>query len=419
MPALRFNWITRLVLLALLGVVVLVARNIEWVEKEVDTGFSGAALKNRFLAAKLFLDRYDIAVEQAQSVTLLDAMPPTGDLIVMTSTRRTLSPSRIDALLDWVADGGRLVLVAVEAEDENEDDGDAAAAPILEAVNVRMRFAGSDSEVSAAEASDGDSNWGASSDEDPEPLPRTVGEVLEDALAVTPDSCQQPADLTRVTTAEAGPVGVEFWNDRYLVLGAPAAVTGANNDGIQVAIMPWGSGSVVAMTSVALWQNRHIHCHDNAHLLKMMTNGRKQTWWVFDTEMEPLQTILWNRWPWLVAFAALWLLAWSWHAALRTRAPIPNTPANRRNVLEHIDGVARFYYQQGEHERLLDALRALCHLDGAEVARISRLAEQLGETPDRIRWALTGEISGNSQEFTVAVQILQRIKHTQQPNPGN
>ena len=66
----------------------------------------------------------------------------------------------------------------------------------------------------------------------------------------------------------------------------------AHREGLQLIATPWGSGSIVAMTSVELWENQHIHCHDNAHLLRTLSGDREKVWWIFDTEMEPLQTII-------------------------------------------------------------------------------------------------------------------------------
>lgn len=386
-------------LLALVGVLALSLRYVEWVEKAIDTGFSEAAQQDPFLAGSLFLERFGIASERAPSVAMLDQMPAIEDVIIMTNTRRTLSRKRVDALLRWAESGGRLILVAVEADSDQEPGG----APILEQVGVSMSYVDADSN----DAFDGIEDFQI---DRPAEVPTTVEEALDAALYVTPESCLEPAELTTVAGDRAAPIAAEFWQDNYLRFEERAILRGSNRDGLQLLMVPWGSGTIVALTSIELWESKHIHCHDNAHLLRTLSADRQKVWWIFDTEMEPLTTIIAQRWPWLVVLAALWLLAWCWHSALRLRAPSAQQAVERRNVMEHIDGIARFHYQQSDQNRLLQHLRRQCPININDPTAIEGAAQDLGESPERIRWALATEISNNTNDFTAAVQLLQRLK---------
>ena len=75
--------------------------------------------------------------------------------------------------------------------------------------------------------------------------------------------------------------------------------------------------------------------------------------------------------------------------------------------MEHVDGVARFYWQQGRGNRLLTPLRRLV-LRGAQPTDdlIADLAQRCGHSEERVRWALTESPGWDSGGFVKAVRTL-------------
>lgn len=395
-----------LVLGALLSVAALLAlglRQIEWVEKSVDTGFSEAARTEPFLAANRFLERFGVATEHSRSVAMLDDLPPTDHVIVMTNTRRTLSAARLEALMGWVSEGGRLILVAIEPDAE-EDPG---AAPLLEQAGIYMRFLDDDDESAVTESAPANL-------EDREEDPAiTVEEVLNSVLFDSADICLSPAETAVLEGVSGPPQRTEFWHGKALYTNAKPTLAAVNQGGDQLLMLPWDAGSLVALTAAELWENPHIHCHHNAHLLRLLSADRRKLWWLTGTEMKPLHTLIAARWPWVLGILGLWLLLWCWRAAVRERAPQRTVDTERRNVMEHIDGMARFLYQQGRQTALLEHLREQLRIDASDRDAIVAVARTLGETPERIVWALTGELGNNPRDFITAVDILQRLTQSQ------
>ena len=79
----------------------------------------------------------------------------------------------------------------------------------------------------------------------------------------------------------------------------------------------------------------------------------------------------------------------------------------RRELTEHIDGVARFYWQQNAGDRLLQPLRRLVLRGGAPSDEVvAALASRSGIDAKRVRWALTEPVGNDSGSFLTATRIL-------------
>lgn len=87
-------------------------QQLEWVEEEVDRGFSDEARQKPTLAAERFLRSLDLQAESRRGFSLLDEMsggasPVTlDDNLVLINAHRTLREKRLQTLWQWVEDGG-------------------------------------------------------------------------------------------------------------------------------------------------------------------------------------------------------------------------------------------------------------------------------------------------------------------------
>ena len=82
--------------------------------ERVYVGFSGEARANPYFASRLLLERMGMRVHQTVEVSKPEALPQ-GATLVLAAARGELDPPTVDALLEWVENGGHLV-VGVEYE---------------------------------------------------------------------------------------------------------------------------------------------------------------------------------------------------------------------------------------------------------------------------------------------------------------
>lgn len=360
---------------------------IEWVEEARNDGYSADALRNPYLAAEQFLDRFDIDVESRDGLALLDELPPTDHTVLIASSRRSLSERRVNDLIAWVSGGGRLIALATEIWDEDaESSGDL----LLDWLGVRVMDPGDEPEVRA-------------------------GTLARDVLGglVNQGSCGSDRSLSRISLSDQDQditASLGTWSHlRYE--GAHEVSYAENAVGPQLLYLDVGDGAVVVVTSLGLWRNRQVHCHDNAHLLRWLADDRAKLWWLFNTEMPALPVMIWQRWPIAVLLLALWTALWIWRNGYRQQRIPAAGDAARRELVEHIDGVSRFYWQQNAGESLISGLRTAV-LRGARPSErlVRELASRSGYSAERIRRALTGEPSKDPGSFLRTVRVLHDLQ---------
>ncbi len=358
----------------------------EWVEIANNDGYSSDAKRNPYLAAERFLSRFGIEIRSRDGLTLLDELPPTSHTLLIASSRRSLSERRVADLRSWVGDGGRLILLASDFWD---DDLLSSGDSLVDGLGVQVMQP--------------DGNI-----EQPDlPIASLPEQILESL--VNQGSCGSETSLVRINLAdEEQDITAAFGTWSYLAYDGDFEASAADNAlGSQLLYIRVGDGAVVVMTSLGLWNNRQIHCHDHAHLLRWLTDDRPVLWWLFNIEMRALPWLIWERWPIAVSLLFVWLALWIWRGGFRVqRIPAQTNPA-RRELMEHVDGVARFYWQQGDSDRLLAPLRRLV-LRGVQPthALVAELAQRSGHSPQRVRRALTEALGKDSGGFVKAVRTL-------------
>ncbi len=372
----------------------------EWVEKTIDNGYTAEALRQPYLAAEQFLAKFSIEVKAQDGLELLDELPPREHTLLIASSRRALSERRSDALLEWAASGGRLILVAQESsEDTLTRSGDR----LLDELKVHV-FELTDTEALEVDTI-GDNE-----------VTRNLTEIVLDTLEGNL-LCGTPESLSQVNLPDQEQnITVSFHGRRFLVYDGDLEYSYAENlAGPQLLYLVVGEGAVIVTTTLDLWRNRIIGCHDHAHLLRWLVDDTPIVWWLYNTEMPPLYRLIWQRWPIVVMLGIVLVALWVWRGGVRiTRQSAEPDPA-RRELMEHIDGVARFLWQQGQADSLLEALRR--SVLGSRLANsaeseklIAGLSARSGVPVERIRWALFGTIGKDTSSLIAAVKQLQTLR---------
>lgn len=384
------------VLLVLLVVLLAVGLyRMEWVEVETDEGYGVDALRNPYLAATRFAEQGGTTVTRVNGLSLLDDLPATDDVILFASSRRALSERRADALLDWVGNGGHLILLATSVRDDETGESDDR---VLDSLGIAL----------------------LSADEDDDGPPEEVlgSDIAEMAMGIVGGGellCGSGGSLVEIEFegSDDGVLRAAFSPTRHLLYEGDAGIGfSANEVGDQLVQVSHGGGWVTVVTSMRLWRNRVIGCNDHAHLLRMLIGEGGAMWWLFNTEMPPLWVILWDEFPTVILALALMLVLWLWNQAFRMAPALPLPTAERRSVMEHVVGVARFFWQQNRGDALLAPMRSeiLRAMPPEEAAWLSEIARQTPFDAQQIRWALREPVGKHPDRFVEAVRILQSVR---------
>jgi len=392
-----------------------------WVTVEHNAGFSEEAVRNPYMAAEEFLSRFDVDVERENGLALLDDLPSTADTILIASSRRSLSTRRLDALTDWVYDGGALIVRATDLYDDDRDDkGD----ELLNRFGIWLYEAENSSSETETSTSVGEAIAGIEKGEEADlkpkvETPKNFGDVLR-AMDVPKDNCKYSPGLTAIDfEGEDRELQANLSTSRHLYFeDEQDYIYSANDSGAQFVYVPHGQGSIYVLTSLNQWRNRNIGCFDHAHFLRTITGGTPTLWLMFNTDIEPWYKLIWQQWPVAVFLTFLWLMLWLWRSAYRSARIESAKPIERRAVMEHIEGMSRFLYQQGELGLLLSGLRSECFRGDPKdpkqkdhlATEVARWSELLKVSEKRIHWALTADLGRDGNALTKAVALLQKMR---------
>jgi hypothetical protein len=392
-------WATAAAALVVAAAVLLLLRD----DRPTDTvvSFSREALQEPFLAAHQFLGGEGVVLELRRGLRLPGPLPRTDRTLMITGIRQIQTDPAAEALLGWIDRGGHLLVVANSYWD---DDTGTSGNVLLDRLGVRLQRA--------------------------QPAEVPVG--LEEPV---PDELRHFRMMARGPLADCGPAAGVL---EVAIAGAPApahallpwrrrlaavpsdmewATLGANRAGTQIMQSRLGAGLVTVMTSAELWRNDYIHCHDHAYLLRQLSGGAVT--WVDRVAMASLPQLLWQRFPVVLLALALVLLLFLWHLLVRPGPVLPTGQPARRALLDHVDGVARFFWQQRATAALLaplqrevaDGIARRARHSGSDRERTLRdLAVECGLTPGEAAQAVASMHTPRPQEFTRTVEILKLLR---------
>jgi hypothetical protein len=412
-------------------------------EVEVLQDESAEARRNHYLALGRLLLKMGHEVAMHDDLTQLANLPAPPATVILPLNRSAFSQRRSQALLDWVAQGGHLVVVtytvwgvpdrsrAGDAAEPSEKAGQAPATDaivagrpdlLLDRFGLRQRQHSPNPQETLAPATGAEDDGArekSGSEDAPAEKPPSLGALLsgewmhgqtETALAYLED--------------DAEPLELEFaanfsWDDTQ-----DAAVwTVAGERGVHLVEIEHGKGRIAALTSDEPLANATIGHADHAEfLLRWLRDGREgrvPVWIFFEEKWPSLFTLLRQHAAPALAAAAILLLLWSWRSFWRFGPALPAPDPARRRWLEHLEAAGRFHWRQDHGRVLLEALRdglarelarkhpAWSRLQERE--RMERLAHASGLSFDQVAHGLIERASG-PRSFSAAVRALERMR---------
>jgi hypothetical protein len=353
---------------------------------EIRTGVSPQAMRNPFLAAEHFLSRLGIDSESISGRDHLLNPPPEPGLLLVNNLGPSLPPERERDLLNWVREGGHLVVAPGQLWDEETETGGNS---LLDAFGIRLISI----EVE---------------NEDEEPAGDEETPQSEEETSV-------PIDLP----GYRAPLQIAFDPDLILVDRSGLADGDSRSEGngyvLRYAV---GQGRLTVLSDNRIFTNNKIGDRDHALFLAVLADNQKRAWLLYSSNMPSLLTLLWQNAPQLLISCLLLLSLIVWRMMLWTGPLIEKKSETRRNLMEHLDAAAGYAWRTDQARGMFDGTRrvleqawrrrhlALGRLDRR--ARCDWIAERAGLAPEEVEMALYGDYAGE-QEFTGVSAVQQRL----------
>jgi len=354
--------------------------------KDIRTGISPQARRNPFLAAEHFLTRLGVESESISGRDQLLNPPPEPGLLLVNNLGPSLPPEREQALLNWVRQGGHLVVTPDQVWDEEKET---AGNSLLDALGVRL-------------------------------LSLEVEDEGEEPTGV--EKSDQSGEKTAVSIELPGyrqPLQIAFDPDLILVdrSGLSDGGSRAEEDGYLLRY-PIGQGRLTVLSDHGIFSNDEIGEVDHALFLAVLAEGQERAWLLYSSNMPSLLRLLWQNAPQLLISCLLLFSLILWRMMLRTGPLIGKKREHRRNLMEHLDAAAGYAWRTDRARRMFDATQraleqnwrkrhlALGRLDRR--ARCEWIAERAGLATDEVEMALYGDYSGE-QEFMGVSAVQQRL----------
>jgi hypothetical protein len=380
-----------IVLVALAGLTVWIARNTYWEEVQMPQPFQGEAVTNPFYAASRLAS---LLGAHPKWERVLGAMPPRDAIVLPSAWHWGLLVSRRERLQSWVASGGRLVI------DRSLIGGQKELADWAGVSRYVLSIA-------ALNRADRETHY--------EKCPTLT------AGSGVPPTPAQPHEQFKVCGL-----------DRISALSSarkPEWILRDASSGIQALRVPIGRGSVTFINS-SPFGNAELLEGDDAALFVAATQLRRGDSILFLTE-EPgasLLSLIWATGAPVVMLAAALVAAWLWRSSARFGPPAAPTEQARRSLAEQIRGTGEFTLRFGGGRALYAAqVRALqetaerripgySRLSGAE--RIDRLGELTGIQSSTLASALNLSSPRRQGELRHGLALLESIRRTLSSKPN-
>jgi hypothetical protein len=385
----------------------------EKVEVEVVSDVSEEVRRNQLLAAERFFEANGYEVESTTGRSLLKKLPPVDDTLIVNNFFSSLTKEKEQELLDWISDGGHLMLTPRIFWTKEKKSG----YPLLDDLGIERR--GFELSIFGVDLE----NYSADSGIDfkvpgvDEPVEawfsRTSWLVLDDwnpdySIPYRGIGSEGDDDEKKEKTpglAEIIEEAEKTQDDdrqRYHL--------------VQTAV---GNGLITVTSDNRFMHNEYIGDLDHAWLLTLLTDTRGKIWLLYDKSMPSLwELFVRHGSPVLVALALLLFLA-IWHSMRRAGPVLGTDETSRRDLVEHLDATSRYHWRNDNREHVTGATQKqvldFWHRQHSFLARMDQdqqvewISVHSGLEKDDIRLALFSDVE-NSEQLVRQAQTLQLLR---------
>ncbi|WP_428608008.1 DUF4350 domain-containing protein [Sedimenticola sp.] len=360
--------------------------NYEQRSREIVTGMSPEAKRNPLLAAERFLNRIHVTTESLSGRDRLMTPPSESGLLLVYRLGVSLPPEREQALMDWVRQGGHLLITPQEVWD---DEAQSSGNNLLDALGVHLVL-------------------------------RDAEDEGADETADTDQPDQAPQSAVQFDTPNSGQrIGVAFSDRRVLFDSQGRADWAVETEaGAHLLQFQLGQGRITVTSDLEIFANGAIGERDHALLLALLVGDQRKAWLLYSSAMPALPVLLWRLAPGLVLSLLALGLLWVWSLTRRSGPLLTSGQPLRRNLLEHLAAVGRFVwrtdqasgtFRQSQAALLLAWRKRHPILNTLEQAACCQwIAQHAGLTPQAVERALFGDYQGE-QAFIQVTAAQQKL----------
>lgn len=429
--------------------------SLEYYEEDKDTGWSKQARRNRFYAAELYAKSIDVAANSYDSYLKVPGLDDIDTLFIAESGQ-VISEKRLAELMEWVSDGGHLIVAAHPPSNWHNDR-------ILEyfdlsAVHSDYDFYDED-DLEQAEIETNESDGTAMpSDEQDKIREKKKKEKLSDQLkkyneeltsgelddAETPESSLKKAQLFEQSIEADEITKLRFKNINYELraqfdvsagLSHPSFGENADtNQNSNYRLLYWagddwathlvqlelGYGLVSVLSDPGVFDSSHISYFDHALLWQILIEGGDTLVLLYGSDMPSLWYMLKTFMPEVLVAFTCFVFAWLWYRMQRFGSVRRVDYHIRRSILEHIAAASGYYWRGGWQSKLLKPVQfdinhraekvLPAYSSASDDVRWELLAAVTHMETDTIKAAMQASAGLNEESFTQIIKTLQRIK---------
>lgn len=358
--------------------------------REVPLGYSGEARLNPYLAAEKYLSSKGWSVESSRSWSNYDLET---SIIFMPCSFLETEGMGIRAL-DWVSEGGTLVLSVEGGEPERNDFTDSSSGLGLPEED---EFSGWDYLTEMLGINVESSAWSENPNEETELEKKGH---LSRAWSVT----NLRAERGGYQLEMEGHLGFDSSGNRHW---------DHKQDGVsRVVGSGFGAGQVILLAHARPFRNPYIARADHAEFLEMLAESYGQGEIVFlYGSSNSFFGLIWKEGRMVVIAGLLLLICWLWMRIPRFGPVLQDLEVKRRPYGDELKASARFLWRNGQIEHLLRPLRSRLEMEnqGDPETLYDRLAEESELGRHDVAEALTTEAPKDPGHTLKVVQKLQAL----------
>lgn len=410
--------------------------NYEQYEEEIDLGHRGEAARNRFYAAELFLEKYNMQVESLPSILQLKQLPDPGDVLFIPTQRFDIGPDRVKELMDWVSKGGHLIVLAryqrkgdVETRDELFHELGVTTDHTFDIMPFFGLLMGDQEEELLEEEEKKNQKQetaGESASENPDN--KSEGEDGQDSMEEN-----KKIDIKKLMRSvldihineEVENKKVRFWPSKWMVnqglYETSWEVNGKN--GAHLLEFQIEKGWVTLLSEIRFMTNKSIGRYDHAaflHTLVHIDNSKRKLWIIRNDDSPSLLSILFDRYsPAMMTFIAF-ILFWLWYASRRFGPVTSDEQIARRSMSEHIVSAGHFQWRNRNRSELLQSVQKALYEQIAQTRPLwvklsdkelaAKLAKVSGLDEDRIYRSITAKSVSKELDFAATIEVFSIIR---------
>lgn len=314
------------VALLLLALGIWLSQKVTLTEERLALGPSPEARSNTYLAMEYFLREQDITVRSSADLTRLPALEAEPHTLIILSQDAQFIEQQQSTLLNWVAQGGHLVLSAQHEAINNNSSS------LLSELGIKKLLTA-----------------------DLESPSHSKNTQTTNATCARPD---QPSQLTRLYLEnEQSPAYLALDTLYHLHDSDNRAHAWANSQGATHLLqLSHGQGLITVLSDLNLWRHTNIHRYDHAWLLWYLSQDTQVTLFNLPAQ-QGLLSLLWHYYTIACVLLLALLLLGAWYAAPRF-APLSTATYNsRRRLVEHLQAGALFNLRYNGQRSLLITLQ--------------------------------------------------------------